>query len=87
MYRIGISFVGQADLRANGGFAENRNPIFYASRKRKLPLIPVVGIGYAQLSSMINKGPFTLSGARVIGIVLSGICLFFFASVLFFPSA
>ena len=50
MYRIGISFVGQADLRANGGFAENRNPIFYASRKRKLPLIPVVGIGYAQLS-------------------------------------
>jgi ABC-type enterochelin transport system permease subunit len=50
-------------------------------------LIPVAWIAYTQMSYQINKGPFTLTVARVTGIVLSGICLIYFASVIFFPSA
>jgi hypothetical protein len=50
-------------------------------------LIPVAWIAYTQISYRINKGPFTLTVARVTGIVLSGICLIYFASVIFFPSA
>jgi succinate-acetate transporter protein len=39
------------------------------------------------VSYQINKGLFTLTIARVFGVVLSGFCLLFFASVMFFPSA
>jgi ABC-type enterochelin transport system permease subunit len=49
-------------------------------------LLPIVWVIYAQISYRINKGPFTPSAARIVGIVLSGICLLFFASVLLFPS-
>jgi hypothetical protein len=49
-------------------------------------LLPIVWVIYAQISYRINKGPFTPSLARALGIVLSGICLLFFASVLLFPS-
>ena len=49
-------------------------------------LLPVIWAIYAQTSQWINKGPFTPSLARVLGIVLSGICFLFFASVLLFPS-
>jgi hypothetical protein len=50
-------------------------------------LLPVAWIAYTLVSYQINKGPFTPQVARVIGAVLSGFCLIFFASVLFFPSA
>ena len=50
-------------------------------------LLPVAWIAYALVSYQINRGPFTPMVARVIGVVLSGICLVFFASVMFFPSA
>jgi hypothetical protein len=50
-------------------------------------LIPVVWVIYTQISYYIDKGPFTPTVARVSGIVLSGICLLYFASVIFFPSA
>jgi hypothetical protein len=46
-----------------------------------------IGHGFAQISYQVNKGPFTPTVARIVGIVLSGICLVFFASVMFFPSA
>ena len=49
-------------------------------------LLPIVWVIYAQISYRINEGPFTPSLARVLGIILSGICLLFFASVLLFPS-
>jgi hypothetical protein len=49
-------------------------------------LLPIVWVIYAQFSYLIDKGPFTPSLARVLGIILSGICLLFFASVLLFPS-
>jgi cytochrome bd-type quinol oxidase subunit 2 len=74
-------------VNANGDITSSPYFQFLNKNWPWLFLIPVVGIGYAQLSYFINRGPFTRSGASVIGIVLSGICLFFFASVLFFPSA
>jgi hypothetical protein len=49
-------------------------------------LLPVAWIGYTQMSYQINRGIFTPAVARFVGIVLSGICLLFFASVMFFPS-
>jgi hypothetical protein len=48
---------------------------------------PVAWIAYSLVSYQINKGPFTPTIARVCGVVLSGFCLLFFASVMFFPSA
>jgi len=50
-------------------------------------LLPVAWIGYSQMCYKINKGPFTPTVAQIIGIIFSGVCLFFFASVMFFPSA
>jgi hypothetical protein len=50
-------------------------------------LLPLAGVAYTLLSNQINKGPFTVPTARVIGIVISGFCLLVFVSVLFFPSA
>jgi hypothetical protein len=50
-------------------------------------LVPVAWIMHTQICYQINKGPFTPTVARVTGIVLSGICLLYFASVMFFPSA
>jgi hypothetical protein len=50
-------------------------------------LLPLIGVAYTLLSNQINKGPFTLTIARVIGIIISGFCLLVFVSVLFFPSA
>jgi hypothetical protein len=50
-------------------------------------LIPVAWIAFTLTTYQINKGPFTPAVAQIVGIVLSGICLIFFASVIFFPSA
>src|ERR1700733_2853732 len=50
-------------------------------------LLPLAGVAYTLLSYQVNKRPFTPMIARVIGIVISGFCLFVFVSVLFFPSA
>jgi hypothetical protein len=50
-------------------------------------LLPVAWTAYAQVSYKLNKGPFTPAVARLLGIALSGFCLLFFASVMFFPSA
>src|SRR5450631_1221447 len=48
--------------------------------------LPVVWVIYAQISYRINKSIFTPSLARILGAVLSGICLLFFASVMLFPA-
>jgi hypothetical protein len=50
-------------------------------------LLPVAWTAYALVSYNVNKGPFTPAVARILGIALSGFCLLFFASVMFFPSA
>lgn len=49
-------------------------------------LLPVAWIIYAQLSAQVNRRPSTPTVARAAGIVLSGFCLLYFASVMFFPS-
>ncbi len=49
-------------------------------------LLPIAWIGFTQISYQVNKGILTPAIARIIGIILSGVCLLFFASVLFFPS-
>jgi hypothetical protein len=50
-------------------------------------LLPFASIAYTQISYQINKCPFTPTIAGIIGIVFSGICVIFFVSVIFFPSA
>lgn len=50
-------------------------------------LLPLAGIAYTLLAYQINKGPFTPTAARVIGVMISVVCLLVFVSVLFFPSA
>jgi hypothetical protein len=50
-------------------------------------LLPFASIAFTQVSYQINKYPFTPTIAGVVGIVLSGICVIFFVSVIFFPSA
>jgi hypothetical protein len=50
-------------------------------------LLPLAGVAYTLLSYQINKGPFTLIAAWVVGAVISVFCLLVFVSVLFFPSA
>jgi hypothetical protein len=74
-------------VKANGDIGSS--PYFQLLDKNWpwLFLLPVAWIVYAQISYQIDKGPFTPTVARVVGIVLSGICLVFFASVMFFPSA
>jgi len=50
-------------------------------------LLPLAGVAHTLLSYQINKGPFTLTIARLVGVAISGLCLLVFVSVLFFPSA
>jgi ABC-type enterochelin transport system permease subunit len=59
-------------------FLDNNWPWFF--------LLPIGWIIYSQLSSQFNRRPFTPTVALVAGIVLSGFCLLYFASVMFFPS-
>jgi len=74
-------------VNANGNIASS---LYFQFLDKNWPwfyLIPVVWIGYTQTSYKVNKGPFTPTVAHVIGVILSGACLLFFASVMFFPSA
>ncbi|HXM03984.1 MAG TPA: hypothetical protein VN939_15335 [Chthoniobacterales bacterium] len=68
------------DIRSSSyfQFLDNNWPWFF--------LLPVAWIIYAQLSYQVNRRPFTPAVARITGIVLSGFCLLYFASVMFFPS-
>jgi hypothetical protein len=50
-----------------------------------LYLLPAAWIAYTLVSYNAKRGPLTPTVARVIGVILSGICLIYFASVLFFP--
>jgi hypothetical protein len=50
-------------------------------------LLPVLWIIYAQISYHINKSLFTPNVARASGIVLTGICLIYFASTILFAPA
>ena len=61
----------------------NRRRVLYTVNDKRLREERTI----RQISYQINKGPFTPVVARVTGIVLSGICLAFFASVMVFPSA
>ncbi len=74
-------------VNANGDISES--PYFQLLDKYWLWLflLPLAGVAYTVLSYQINKGPFTPSAARVIGVVISAFCLLVFVSVLFFPSA
>jgi ABC-type enterochelin transport system permease subunit len=74
-------------VNANGDIASSLYFQFLDKNWPWLFLLPLAWIAFAQISYHINKAPLTPPVARVIGIVLSGICLIFFASVTFFPSA
>jgi hypothetical protein len=74
-------------MKANGDITSSLYFQFLDKNWPWLFLLPVAWIAYAQISYQINTGPFTPTVARVVGIVLSGICVVFFASVMFFPSA
>jgi hypothetical protein len=74
-------------VNANGDIASS---LYFQFLDKNWPwffLIPIVWIAYTQTSYKVNKAPFTPTIARVIGLILSGVCLLFFASVMFFPSA
>ena len=73
-------------LKANGDITSSLYFQFLEKNWTWLYLLPFAWIGYTLFSYQINRGPFTPTVARVVGIVLSGICLVFFGSVLFFPS-
>lgn len=74
-------------VNANGDITSSLYFQFLDKNWPWLYLLPVAWIAYAQISYQVNKGPFTSTVTRIVGIVLSGICLVFFASVMFFPSA
>jgi hypothetical protein len=73
-------------VNANGDITSSRYFQFLDQNWPWLFLIPVAGIAYTQVSYLVNRGPFTPAVARLLGLALSGFCLIFFASVLFFPS-
>jgi ABC-type enterochelin transport system permease subunit len=73
-------------VNANGDITSSPYFQFLDRNWLWLFLLPVAWVFYAQISYQINKGPFTPPVARILGIVLSGICLLFFASVMLFPS-
>ena len=74
-------------VNANGDITSSPYFQFLDQNWLWLFLLPFAWIAYTRVSYQINKGPFTPAVARVIGVILSGFCLIFFASVMFFPSA
>jgi hypothetical protein len=74
-------------VKANGDITSSTYFQFLDKNWLWFFLIPVASVFYIQMSYQINKLPFTPAVARITGIVLSGICLIYFASVMFFPSA
>lgn len=83
---LGVIFL-KGMVNANGDITSSLYFQFLDKNWLWLFLLPVAWIAYAHISYQINKGPFTPTIARVIGILLSGVCLIVFASVTFFPSA
>src|SRR5271165_1025746 len=83
---LGIIFL-KGMVNANGDITSSLYFQFLDKNWLWLFLLPVAWIAYTLTAYQINNGPFTPTVARIIGIVLSGICLIFFASVIFFPSA
>jgi hypothetical protein len=74
-------------VNANGDITSSLYFQFLDKNWLWLFLLPIAWIAYTLVSYQVNRGPFTLTIARVCGVVLSGFCLLFFASVMFFPSA
>ena len=74
-------------VKANGDITSSTYFQFLDKNWLWFFLIPVASIFYIQMSYQINKLPFTPAVARITGIVLSGFCLIYFISVMFFPSA
>jgi drug/metabolite transporter (DMT)-like permease len=74
-------------VKANGDITSSLYFQFLDKYWLWLYLLPFASIAFSQISYQINKGPFTPTIAGVVGIVFSGICVIFFASVIFFPSA
>jgi hypothetical protein len=73
-------------VNANGNITSSSYFQFLDKNWPWLFLLPVAWIIYSQLSYQVNRPPLTPAVARVTGIVLSGFCLLYFASALFFPS-
>ena len=83
---LGVIFL-KGMVNANGDISAS---LYFQFLDKNWPwffLLPVAWIAFVQISYRINSVPLTPTVARVIGIVLSGICFTFFASVIFFPSA
>ncbi len=83
---LGIVFL-KGIVNANGDSSSSSYFQFLDKNWPWLFVVPVAWIVFTQVSYQIDRFPLTPKVARVIGIVLSGICFFFFVSVNFFPSA
>jgi len=83
---LGVIFL-KGIVNANGDSSSSLYFQFLDNNWPWLFLVPVAWIIFTQISYQINRFPLTPKVARVIGVVLSGICFVFFASVNFFPSA
>src|SRR4029077_20504583 len=73
-------------VNANGDITSSFYFQFFDNNWLWFFLLPVAWIAYTLVSYQINRAPFTLTIARVCGVVLSGFSFLFFASVMFFPS-
>lgn len=83
---LGIVFL-KGIVNANGDISSSSYFQFLDKNWPWLFMVPVAWVVFTQVSYQIDRFPLTPKVARVIGIVLSAICFFFFVSVNFFPSA
>lgn len=82
---LGVIFL-KGMVNANGDITSSLYFQFLDKNWPWLFVLPFAWIAFAQISYHSNKGLLTPTVAQVTGIVLSGICFIFFASVTFFPS-
>ncbi len=83
---LGIIFL-KGMVHANGDITSSPYFQFLDRNCLWFYLLPLVWIAFTQVAHQVNRIPFTLSVARTVGLLLSGICFIFFVSVIFFPSA
>jgi hypothetical protein len=83
---LGTNFL-KGMVNANGNISSSFYSQFLDRNWPWLFLITMASMAYALISYQINRSPFTPAVARIIGVVLSGMCFVFFVSVYFFPSA
>jgi len=82
---LGIIFL-KGMVHANGDITSSFYYQFVDRNCLWFFLLPLVWVAFTQVSYQINQIPFTIRVARIIGMLLSGICFIFFVSVIFFPS-